>query len=62
MGDGTTRFGPLTDNLVDLGAATSSRFRDINAARYVRVGTIILRDNGGVLERATSTGGPWTAI
>lgn len=46
----------------DIGLATSFRPRDVNVARYVKIGTIYLRDNAGTLEKATSTAGPWTAV
>lgn len=49
------------DNTHDLGLADNLRFRDINAGRYVRVGTIILRDNGGTLEKSTN-GTTWTVV
>lgn len=54
-------FGPSSDNSLDIGAA-SFRPRDVYAARYVRLGSLVLRDNNGVLEKSSDRGATWTPI
>jgi hypothetical protein len=50
-----------TDNTYDLGGG-SNRFRDVFASRYLRLGTIWLRDNSGTLEKSTDSGSTWSAV
>lgn len=49
-----------TDNTYDIGI-NGYRPRDVMAGRYLRVGSIYLRDNAGALEKSTD-GTTWTAV
>lgn len=51
---------PLTTDAQDLGSA-GLRWRDLHTSRYVRIGSIYLRDNAGVLEKSTD-GTTWTPV
>lgn len=53
-------FSPLGASTQDLGLA-SLRWRDVYVGRYIRIGTLYLRDNAGVLEKSTD-GTTWSAV
>lgn len=48
-------------NTYDLGSPSQAP-QDVYAARYVRVGSILLRDNAGALEKSSNGGSTWTAV
>lgn len=54
----TASLNPQAHNVYDLGLNTV-RWRDIQAGRYVKVGSITLRDNAGALEKSNDNGATW---
>ena len=59
VSEGDLAFG--VDGTNDIGWPANYRPRDIHAARYVRVGSIYLRDNAGTLEKSTDAT-TWSAV